>query len=89
MFMQKLISAIHNRSNALLEAPTGCGKTLAILCGSLAWQSKAKTEAVEMEVADELSIQGMALTQGAYFHLMYGQNLEQVLESREVEKIAF
>lgn len=36
-FMQRLISAIDKRSNALLEAPTGCGKTLAILCGVLAW----------------------------------------------------
>ena len=70
MFMQKLISAIHNRSNALLEAPTGCGKTLAILCGALAWQSKAKTEAAEMEAAEEVGIYDIALTQGAHFHLM-------------------
>lgn len=65
MFMQKLISAINNRSNALLEAPTGCGKTLAILCGALAWQSKAKLDAAEMEAAEEVAIHDIALTQGA------------------------
>ena len=73
MFMQKLISAIQNRSNALLEAPTGCGKTLAILCGALAWQSKAKTDADEMEAAQELDIYDIALTQGDHFDCMHNR----------------
>lgn len=62
--MQKLILAIHNRTNALLEAPTGCGKTLAILCGALAWQTKLKKEAEEMEAAGEIGLYDIGLTQG-------------------------
>lgn len=64
VFMQRLITAIQNRNNALLEAPTGCGKTLAILCGALAWQSKAKHDADELEGAEEVSLDDMRLTQG-------------------------
>jgi hypothetical protein len=64
MFMSRLISAIQNRSNALLEAPTGCGKTLALLCGALAWQAKAKKVAEEMEGAEDLELANLAFTQG-------------------------
>lgn len=35
--MTKIILALKNRQNALLESPTGSGKSLALLCSSLAW----------------------------------------------------
>jgi Rad3-related DNA helicase len=42
LFMDRLLQCLDSRNNALLEAPTGCGKTLALLCGALAWQAKHK-----------------------------------------------
>lgn len=41
-FMSSLIGALEARTHALLEAPTGTGKTLATLCGVLAWQTQQK-----------------------------------------------
>jgi fanconi anemia group J protein len=50
-FMGKVIQALDNKHNALLEAPTGSGKTLSLLCSSLAWQEREKRRVASLEGA--------------------------------------
>ena len=42
VMMEKILFALHNGQNALLESPTGTGKTLCLLCASLAFAEERR-----------------------------------------------
>ena len=50
-YMTKVISALQSGNNALLESPTGTGKSLCLLCSCLAWQNHQRQLAAAKEVA--------------------------------------
>jgi len=42
--MSKIMASLKNKENALLESPTGSGKSLALLCSVLAWVRRERVE---------------------------------------------
>lgn len=55
-YMEHVIRALSSGTNALLESPTGTGKTLCLLCATLAWQESRKPKTMEIAYSSGKSI---------------------------------
>ena len=54
--MSKALQALHKGQHALLESPTGTGKTLALLSSALAWQARhIEAESAAPDRSNEVS----------------------------------
>ena len=59
-FMERVLRSLSTKANALLEAPTGSGKTLSLLCAALAWQHQQKIELAAKREADREEEEALA-----------------------------
>ena len=55
-YMTKVIEALQTNKNAILESPTGTGKTLCLLCSTLAWRKAEIAKQNELAQANQFQV---------------------------------
>ncbi|XP_068589744.1 regulator of telomere elongation helicase 1 isoform X2 [Cebidichthys violaceus] len=54
-YMGKVIECLQKKQNGVLESPTGTGKTLCLLCATLAWREHFKDTISARKIAEKLN----------------------------------
>ncbi|XP_038164925.1 regulator of telomere elongation helicase 1 [Cyprinodon tularosa] len=53
-YMSKVLQCLQERKNGVLESPTGTGKTLCLLCATLAWRERFRDTISARKIAERL-----------------------------------
>ncbi|XP_076596702.1 regulator of telomere elongation helicase 1 isoform X1 [Chaetodon auriga] len=61
-YMSKVIECLQKKVNGVLESPTGTGKTLCLLCATLAWREHCKDTISARKIAERLGSEEMLPT---------------------------
>ncbi|KAI6230861.1 Fanconi anemia group J protein [Aphelenchoides fujianensis] len=95
LFMRSVIAALTNKQNAILESPTGTGKTLSLLCSTLAYVRSLKekfvldlpnVQTIQSQGAADSALQTRLFPQIIYASRTHSQ-LKQVI--RELNKTIY